>query len=205
MGGMLMYAAVAHADVCEQLRRVVIIGSPPVLRVPWLLRGVMHAGARLPRWLVPTIHARFFATALAFVSEVFTPAHRLLAGDRRAIRRGLIPQAMVSVIADIPGPLAADFCQWQAGRGGHVTYRSTPVLDLLPAAAMPALFIAGALDPLGRVEAMRAAFESWGAADKELIVLGRAHGSQSDYSHGDMILAAHAPVEVFAPIARFLS
>ena len=205
MGGMLMYAAVAHGDVCERIRRVVVIGSPPVLRVPWALRGVMRVGAWLPRSLVPTVYARFFAGAFAFVSEVFTPAHKLLAGDRRAIRRGLVSQAMVAVIADIPGPLAADFCAWQAGRGGHVTYRETPVLDLLPAAAMPALFIAGVMDPLGRVEAVRAAFESWGAAEKQLIVLGREHGSRSDYSHGDMILAAHAPVEVFAPVARFLA
>ena len=206
MGGMLMYAVSAHADVCEQIRRVVVIGSPPILRVPWPLRGVMIVGAWLPRPLVPTVHARFFATALAFVSElVFTPLHRMLAGERAAIRRGLVAQAMVSVIADIPGPLAADFCAWQARQGGHVTYRNTPVLDLLPAAEMPALFIAGALDPLGRVEAMRAAFESWGAAEKQLVVLGRAHGSRSDYSHGDMILAAHARQEVFEPIARFLA
>ena len=206
MGGMLMYATIAHADVCEQVRRVVIIGSPPVLQVPWPLRGAMMMGAWLPRMLVPTVHARFFAIALAFVSErIFTPAHRLLAGDRAAIRRGLVPQAMVSATADIAGPLAADFCGWQARQGGHVTYRDTPVLDLLPAAEMPALFIAGARDPLGRVEAMRAAFESWGATEKQLIVLGRAHGSRSDYSHADMILAAHAPVEVFEPIARFLA
>ncbi|HEY5952466.1 MAG TPA: hypothetical protein VIV40_43505 [Kofleriaceae bacterium] len=79
------------------------------------------------------------------------------------------------------------------------------MLDLLPAAEMPVLFIAGTLDPLGRIEGVRAAFESWGAADKQLIVLGREHGARSDYSHGDMILTAHAADEVFEPIARFLA
>lgn len=206
MGGMLMYAAIANPDVCEQVRRVVVVGSPPILRVPWLLRGLMILGARLPRSVVPTIHTRFYAGAFAFASElVFTPFHRLLAGERAAIRRGLVPRAMVAAVADIAGPLAADFCVWQARHGGHVTYRNTPVLDLLPAAEIPALFIAGALDPLGRVEAMRAAFESWGAAEKQLIVLGREHGAKSDYSHGDMILTAHAREEVFEPIARFLA
>lgn len=205
MGGMLAYAMIAHADVCELIRRVVIVGSPPVLRVPWLLRGVMRLVARLPRFLIPTIHTRLFATAFAFVSEVaFTPFHRMLVGERAAVRRGLVSQAMVSAIADIPGPLAADFCSWQAASGGHVRYRNTPVLDLLPAAEMPALFIAGAIDPLGYVEAMRSAFESWGASHKQLLVLGRAHGSRHDYSHADMILSQHAPEEVFAPIARFL-
>ncbi|MGE5183959.1 MAG: alpha/beta fold hydrolase [Acidobacteriota bacterium] len=199
MGGMLMYAAIAHDNVCEQIRRVVIIGSPPRLRVPWLLRGPMIVAAWLPRGLVPTVYARFVAVSLAFVSDlVFTPLHRLLAGERAAIRRGLIPQAMVAVIADIPGPLAADFCAWQARSGGHVTYRHTPVLDLLPAAELPALFIAGTLDPLGRVDAMQAAYEAWGAADKQLIVLDR-------YSHGDMILATRAREQVFEPVARFLA
>ncbi len=199
MGGMLMYAAIAHQNVCEQIRRVVIIGSPPRLRVPWLLRGPMLVGASLPRSLVPTVYARFAAVAFAFVSDVvFTPAHRLLAGERAAIRRGLIPQAMVAVIADIPGPLAADFCAWQARHDGHVTYRDTPVLDLLPAAEIPALFVAGSIDPLGRVEAMQAAFESWGADDKQLIVL-------DGYSHGDMILATRAREQVFEPVARFLA
>jgi polyhydroxyalkanoate synthase len=206
MGGMLAYALVAHADVCEQIRRVVIIGSPPVLRVPWALRGVMMIAGRLPRVLVPTIPTRFFAAAFAFVSDVlFTPLHRLLAGDRAAIRRGLIPQAMVAAIADIEGPLAADFCRWQSRKGGHVTYRDTPVLDLLPAAESPALFIAGVLDPLGRVEVMRAAFEAWGGKDKQFLALGRAHGSRFDYSHGDMILSQHAVEEVFEPVAQFLA
>lgn len=206
MGGMLMYAAIANPDVCEQVRRVVIIGSPPILRVPWLLRGAMVIGARLPRSLVPTLHARFFATSFAFVSElVFTPMHRLLAGDRAAIRRGLVPRAMVSAVADLPGPLVHDFCRWQARRDGYVTYRDTPVLDLLPAAEMPALFIAGVLDPLGRAEGIRAAFEAWGATDKQLLVLGREHGARSDYSHGDMILTSQAGEEVFEPIARFLA
>ena len=206
MGGMLMYGAITHPEVREQVRRVVIIGSPPILRVPWPLRGAMIVGSWLPPRLVPTVHARFHATTLAFVSDlVFTPVHRLLAGDRAAIRGGLVPQAMVSAIADIPGPLAADFCGWQARRGGHVTYRGTPVLDLLPAAEMPALFVAGVLDPLGRVEGVRAAFESWGAGEKELLVLGRAHGARSDYSHGDMVLTTYATDEVFEPIARFLA
>jgi pimeloyl-ACP methyl ester carboxylesterase len=205
MGGMLAYATVANADVCELVRRVVIIGSPPVLRVPWPLRGVMKLAAWLPRTIVPTIHMRFVAIAFAVVSDlVFTPFHRLLAGDRSVIRRGLVPRAMVSVAADIPGPLAADFCGWQAAHGGHVTYRNTPVLDLLPGAEMPALFIAGAIDPLGRVDAMRTAFESWGAAEKQFLVLGRANGSRHDYSHADMILSQHAPEEVFEPITRFL-
>jgi pimeloyl-ACP methyl ester carboxylesterase len=206
MGGMLMYAAIANPDVCAQVRRVVVVGSPPILRVPWGLRLVMKLGAWLPHNLVPTVHTRFYAGAVAFASElVFTPAHRVLAGERAAIRRGLVAQAMVSALADIPGPLAADFCAWQARADGHVTYRNTPVLQLLPAAEMPVLFIAGALDPLGRVEAMRAAFESWGAPEKQFLVLGRAHGARSDYSHGDMVLTAHAREEVFEPIARFLA
>jgi polyhydroxyalkanoate synthase len=206
MGGMLMYAAVAQPELCEQIRRVVIVGSPPILRVPWLLRGVMVVGSWLPRGLVPTVRARFFATAFAFLAELaFTPMHRLLAGDRAAIRRGLVPRAMVCAIEDIAGPLAADFCGWQARRGGHVTYRDTPVLDLLPAAEMPVLFVAGTLDPLGRPDLMRAAFESWGASEKKLLVLGRAHGARCDYSHGDMILSSHATDEVFEPIAQFLS
>lgn len=206
MGGMLMYAVVAHPEVCQQIRRVAVVGSPPILRVPWLLRGLMHLGARLPRWLVPTVHARFFSTTFAFAADVvYTPAHRFLVGDRTAVRRGVVPQAMVSAIADMAGPLVADFCMWQAGKGGHVTYRNTPVLDLLPAAEIPALFVAGTHDPLGRVESMTAAYEAWGATEKQLLVLGRAHGARSDYSHGDMILTAHAAEEVFEPIARFLA
>jgi pimeloyl-ACP methyl ester carboxylesterase len=206
MGGMLMYSAISQPEVRDHVRRIVIVGSPPILRVPWLLRGVMVVGAWLPRSLVPTLHTRFWATTFAFASDyVFTPVHRLVAGERAALRRGIVSQAMVAAIADMPGPLNSDFCRWQARSDGHVTYRDTPVLDFLPAAEMPVLFVAGVLDPLGRPEAMRAAFDSWGAAEKQFIVLGREHGARSDYSHGDMILTEHAREEVFEPIARFLA
>ncbi len=206
MGGMLMYGAISQPEVRDHVRRVVIVGSPPILRVPWLLRGVMIVGSWLPRSLVPTIHTRFWATTLAFGSDlVFTPVHRLVAGERAALRRGIVPQAMVAAIADMPGPLNSDFCRWQARSDGHVTYRDTPVLDLLPAAEMPVLFVAGKLDPLGRVEAMRAAHDAWGATEKQFLVLGREHGARSNYSHGDMILTEHAREEVFEPIARFLA
>jgi polyhydroxyalkanoate synthase len=205
MGGMLIYGALSQPEVREHVRRVVVIGSPPVLHVPWLLRGVMVVGSWLPRGLVPTVHTRFWATSLAFAADVMhTPVHRLLVGERAAIRRGIVPQAMVAAIADIAGPLASDFCGWQA-RGGFVTYRNTRVLDLMPAAEMPALFIAGTLDSLGRVEGVRAAFDAWGAGEKKLVVLGRQHGAKSDYAHGDMILTTHAADEVFEPVSQFLA
>ena len=206
MGGMILYAALAHANVCEQIRRVAIVGSPPYLRMPLLVRGYLRVCSWLPRALVPTIHARWFSLAFAFTSDVvFTPMHRMLAAERRAIRRGVLPKAMVAAVADIAGPLVADLGAWQTSPGGHVRYRGTPLLDLLPGAEMPALFVAGAVDPLGRLEALRAAFDAWGSSEKQLLVLGRAHGARSDYSHLDMILAANAADEVFAPIASFLA
>jgi len=205
MGGMLLYGAMSDPMMRARIRRVAIIGSPSFLHVPLWLRWLMRIGAMVPTRLMPTIPVRFTVSLVADVAHaVRTPIHSILVAENASARKGILATAMVVVLEDMPGPLVSDFCRWQARPDGTVTYRGTPVVSFLPSATMPALFIAGSKDPLGRRASVHAAFEAWGGTEKEFIFLGRESGASTDYAHGDMVLSNEAKREVFEPLEAFL-
>jgi polyhydroxyalkanoate synthase subunit PhaC len=203
MGGMLIYASLGRFLREEAVRRVVVVGSPSgVAHVP-LLRLL----ARLPRALVPRLRFRLGARLFAFAAErVSSPFHRLIANAAN-LPPGLGRSAMVDVIEDIPGALAADFLGW-AARDGVVTVAGQPVLEGLPRLRTPVLFVAGSRDHLAPLSSVRAAYERWGrdrpAVDKCLLVPAEGEGA-SGYGHGDLAVGRNVKEQVFRPIAAFLA
>jgi polyhydroxyalkanoate synthase subunit PhaC len=207
MGGMLLYAALGHSLPEEQLRRVVIIGSPAVLRPPFKLRLPQFL-ARLPVWMIPSTRLRLLARSGAFAVEwLRTPLHRVVFNPAN-VAPGVARMSLVNVIEDVPGPLNLDFLAWMASADGRLRLDGQDVLERLSQVRLPVLFFAGAADWLAPPSAVRAAFDAWGAehgaVDKRLIVLGKQHGSQADYGHGDLAVGQHVKQDLFEPISEFL-
>ena len=63
---------------------------------------------------------------------------------------------------------------------------------------------AGSSDRLATERSVRAAFEAWGAADKKLVVFGKARGDAMEYGHGDLIFGRGAPTEVYPVLLQWL-
>ncbi|MCC7543078.1 MAG: alpha/beta fold hydrolase [Deltaproteobacteria bacterium] len=204
MGGMLLYAAMGREAFRERVRRAATIGSPGKL-VPRLpLLPVLRL---LPASLLPRLPLRSLARLAAFASDwVHTPLHHATCNPRN-FAKGAMARALVNCIEDVPGSLTRDFARWSFG-DGTLRIGGDAVLDALGEVETPVLFLAGSADRLAPAPAVRAAFEAWGAAregvEKELVLLGRAHGQMEDYGHGDLAAGARVETEVFARVGEFL-
>ena len=207
MGGMLLYASLAHTVGVEHVRRVGIVGSPAIVRPPIGL-PVPALLAKIPAWLFPTLRLRLAARLGAFAAEWFrTPAHHWVYNPHN-VAAGVGRTALVNVIEDIPGPLNRDFTAWAAGPGGALTLDGERVLDRLHDVTVPAIFFAGVADRLAPPASVRAAYDAWGlgaSPDKSLVLLGSEHGSRADYGHGDLAVGRHAAEDVFEPLRVFLA
>jgi pimeloyl-ACP methyl ester carboxylesterase len=207
MGGMLLYAAIAKTVAGECFRRVVIIGSPAVVRSPLRL-PVPRVIGKLPAVLFPTMRLRWAARAGAFpATSVRTFAHRWVFNPDN-VAPAVARAALVNVIEDVPGPLNLDFAAWAASSDGSLTYEGRPVLDGLGNLEIPVLFFAGGADLIAPPNAVRAAYDAWGSraasVEKRFVLLSRAEGASADYGHGDLAVGANARAELFEPIALFL-
>lgn len=203
MGGMLLYAALGRTVSPSSLRRIVILGSPAIVRLPWpiSLFAWLHF---LPWWMVPSVPLRLGARMIAFAIEHLprTPIHRWVYNPEN-VERG-IAGASLMTIHDVPAVLSLDFARW-AARGGALEVEGERVLERLRAMDHPILFFAGAADRLAPPEAVRAAFEAWGSSEKTLVILGIEHGARADYGHGDLAIGRGLREDVFEPVERFLA
>ena len=202
MGGMLLYAALGRTIEVASIRRVVILGSPGKMVPP--LR-IVSALARVPRWMVPGAPLRIASRMIAFVAEwMGTPIHSLVY-NRRNVARGVTGAALMT-IRDIAQPLMADFAGFFADEG-TVRFEGNASLEGLAHVRIPVRFFAGAGDLVAPPEAVRAAFDAWGAAeqgvDKAFTVLAaKEHGA--DYGHGDLAIGQNLARDVFTPAIAFL-
>ena len=201
MGGMLCYATLGRQVAAEQVRRVVIIGSPGRVGLPvWPLKNVRG----LPDWIAPAFPFRFLSRLYAFAVEAFTtPLHRLPINPDNC-EPGVIKLTLVNMIEDVPRALNRELARW-AFADGQLRVRGERCLDGLADVSHPVRFYAGTADHLAPPSAVRGAFDAWGGDDKELHLLGRDHGHAHDYGHGDLAIGAHASADIFAPIAAFLA
>ncbi|MBZ0121968.1 MAG: alpha/beta fold hydrolase [Sandaracinaceae bacterium] len=205
MGGMLIYAALGRFVGPGQIRKVVILGSPARLRPP--LKSLMLA-RYLPPKLTPGVPLRLLSRMGSFAAElVITPWHRIVYNPDN-VERGVAAMSLVNGFVDIPGTLNSEFAHWVA-ISGEVLYRAEPVVVGLRKVGVPVLFIAGKEDRLATPDAVRHAYEAWGAdhegVDKRLVVLGIEEGAAGDYGHGDLAIGRFAAEDVFDPVTRFLA
>lgn len=206
MGGMLLYAAAGTTVPASSFRKIVIVGSPAIVRSPLRLPFPSIVG-RIPALMFPTVRLRWAARAGAFAAgRVRTFAHHWVFNPDN-VGKGVASSALVNVIEDVPGPLNLDFATWASSANGHVTFEGKPVLARLGELSIPILFFAGGADRLAPPSAVRAAFDAWGkdsGVDKRFVLLSRESGAKADYGHGDLAVGSHVKEEIFEPLAEFL-
>ncbi|KIG14340.1 Polyhydroxyalkanoic acid synthase [Enhygromyxa salina] len=205
MGGILLYAALGRTVEAQSLRRVATIGSPARVSPP--IR-VLRALGFLPRFVFRVVWLRALARMSAFAIEgVHTPLHRQIYNPLN-VDRGATSRALVNLIEDVPAPLSADFAKWALG-DGIVRVAGEDVLARLSEVHVPAIFFAGAADKVAHPEAVRAAYDAWGAdtdeVEKRFVVLGVDNGCEQDYGHGDLAIGERLTAELFVPLAEFLN
>ena len=205
MGGMLLYAWLSRPASRESVRRVIIMGSPAIVRSPIPALNLLRGWPL--RW-VPPVLTRRVAQLVAFLADhTKTPFHRLPYNPYN-VRDSRVAGMLVGGVQDIPASLHRDFVRW-AWSDQQITVDGEVVLDGLVDVNKPVLFVAGADDRLASLRAVRVAYDAWdsdhpGSADKRFLELSVAAGASADYGHGDMILGDRAPEEVYEPIAAFL-
>ncbi len=209
MGGMLLYASLARGVDVAQVRRVVIYGSPGMVRIPlWPFSKL-----RLPTifsWLAPLMPYRVLGGLLApLVEHIVTPLHRIPYNPAN-VAAGCVGAVLVDAIEDVPWALHRDFARW-ALSDGEIRVGAARALDGLAALTTPVRFFAGAADGLAPPPSVARAYEAWGmsagataALDKAMHVFGRGTGCAHDYGHGDLMFGCRARMEVFPLAIAFL-
>ena len=79
-----------------------------------------------------------------------------------------------------------------------------PTWANISATRVPALLIAGRVDPLAPVWEVERVYDNWTHEDKSLVILGRGWGSKFDYGHLDLVLGDGLRDEVFGVISEWL-
>jgi alpha-beta hydrolase superfamily lysophospholipase len=194
LGGVLVYLG-ALVGEAARFRRAVTLGSP--LRIdraalPPLLRTKMTGAVagRLGRvplsGLVSRIEERM---EMSWMPAHFDPDHTDPARFQAFLRHG---------ITDVYGPELSELVRWlRTGCPFEMVSRPRPEDGRrLP---MPTRFIVGAEDRLTTPHAVRHAFDTIGSERCEYVVLGRAHGTERDYRHADILIGNHVHAEV-APL-----
>lgn len=206
MGGMLAYAALGARFLPEAwIHRVVIVGSPSRVGKYVPLKPIL---TRIPDPLVPSLPLRLGSRMIAFAAEwVTTPAHHLFYNAAN-LTRGQAGSAMMTV-EDIPGALNRDFLRFIRAEG-VVMVEGRDVLEGLRTLRVPVLLFAGERDQLAPPETVRAAYDAWGAdereaIDKRFVLLAKSAGAGDDYGHLDLAIGRTVRTDVFEPVEQFLA
>jgi pimeloyl-ACP methyl ester carboxylesterase len=119
--------------------------------------------------------------------------------ERRIYRR------VVAVMwASVEIPVLEQLASAVTGGGLRSADGRTSYFDDLGRVRTPALLVCADRDRQCPPAAAQRTFEALGSADRALVRLGRAHGTQDHYGHMDMIVGRRAPEESWPPLLRFL-
>ncbi|MBI5610204.1 MAG: hypothetical protein HY902_15110 [Deltaproteobacteria bacterium] len=205
MGGILLYATLGRLVPQDQVRRAVVIGSPG--RIGVIIPGFGWL-RHLPASWIPGLPLRLLCRLVAFASEWFeTPIQANMCNLGNATP-GAVRLTSVDAMEGVPGPLVYDFVRFAYSDHKVRLSDGVDILEGLAQVRVPVRFFAGARDRLGPPRSVQAACDRWGAAvadvDKQLTILGTAHGYSADYGHGDLAFGRRATQDIFEPIAQFL-
>ena len=72
------------------------------------------------------------------------------------------------------------------------------------AVSTPTFFLAGQLDNMANVDAVKFAYRQVSSQDKDYRLFARINNKQADYGHDDIIIGKHAREEVYPEILNWL-
>jgi pimeloyl-ACP methyl ester carboxylesterase len=80
----------------------------------------------------------------------------------------------------------------------------TDYTDNLERLQTPSFFLAGTVDNLATVDAVKMLYNRWGAHEKRFALYGVVNGQKIDYGHDDLIVGKNSLREVYPDIRRWL-
>lgn len=161
------------------------LGHPPG-RVP----GSRKVGLRsMGRALAPALHLAPDTNAL----------HALFNESNVSIE--VVAALAATGLEDVGASVMDDLARWCGAAEGAAPFLTG---DFSRATA-PLLLLSGRVDPLAPPWASRAAWRSWGASDKDFVILGEGWGQAYDYGHLDLVLGDGLREEVFPLMVDWMS
>jgi len=204
-GGMLGYAIQSGEHRCaESLAGLVALGSPATLRfhpkvITWLRWPALALLALLPRRLPLAWLAKLGLVLSAPLRWVGRPWQQ----DLATIEAPALRRVMASLADDIQRGVASRALSW-AKVGRIVDIEGSSDSPRLGRITCPLLLIAGSRDRLAPPQSVSLVRDAAGSDDKTFCTFGREAGHRDDYGHGGLVLARHAPDEVFPLIESWL-
>ena len=200
MGGMVaaIYAGtVAGGD--EKLSSLVVVGSPIDFNDPDPLLDLGLHAAQLYGPFVASLPTQTGARLQATLDGNPIPVDELLYSDLSPPYRELMYERVVSPISGGElrqfGAMAGDGGPFTS-RNGDYDYRAS-----LANVQTPTLVIAGRADNVAPTDRVVPYYDEVGAAEKKLVIAGRAAGFSADYGHMDLCFGDHAVDEIY-PLIR---
>lgn len=200
LGGLVGLAATAVGTL-RAVGGLVTLGSPVFFslqrHVRWLLEmspWLALAGRAPLDWLSqlgsPLVWVGARTRTFSLNTENVSPPalRRLLALTMAPAWRGVLTQLRAWARRD--GFTSLD---------GALDYRAA-----LGRLEVPTLCLGGRVDRLAPPAVVRRAWETLGAADKTLVLIGKEDGAGADYGHGDLLTGERAAVEVYPAVLRWL-
>ncbi len=195
MGGMVMYAYLGTREQ-ESIKGFVALGSP----------GIFHYfyypawGRRLSRLLLQT----FSFTPLRLLARLIAPLAYLLPGEAFGLQKSVVAGYLVHGVANTSNPELLQFLDWIENETFRSADHGKNYCQELKQVTTPFLAVVGAKDWVATPSMCRAAFDALASPDKQMLLLGKAHGQISEYDHMALVLGARAPQEVFPPVRDWL-
>jgi pimeloyl-ACP methyl ester carboxylesterase len=202
MGGLLAYAQGGTEHEPKLAGGIVALGSPSSYAdQPYLQRltrlGRLVAGRRrVPKaWLTRLVAPLGGWVTPPFSDLVIAPG---------SVEGPVIRRLETHAFEDLSAGVLAQFDDWVHGDHFRSLDRSVDYQDALRALRVPVLVIGGSLDRMAPPACLRKTMERLQTADRELLLLGRDHGQEGEYGHGDLVFNRRAPREVYPAIAAWL-
>lgn len=201
LGGLVLYAYLAEGG--EGIAAAVTLGSPTRLDWGLALAPLIPAAKDVvnAKWTVPVVVPASLTAPLSGALGddpvqvlVYNPRNVDAATWRRLLATGIGDVSMA--VALQLAPLVQEGRFLSADR--KMDYRKD-----MARIHVPILVVAGKLDRVGVVPAVKDAYRQLGGP-KEWLLIGEENGAQADYGHMDLLVGERASTEVFPKVLDFL-
>lgn len=200
-----LFQATGHT-LAARVTALVAIGSPGTVRdqrrfLRWFV-GPLRLWARVVGD-VPLSRALVLLTPLAHLTRWLGRPIDTLVRENDGASLGRL---FASIFADVNRGVLEQMLRWVAHpEGALVSMDGQRYDEGFGRLRMPLYLLAGAADRLVPPAAVDYVRERVSSADVTFEVVGVAGGATHDYGHGDLVLGARAPDDVFARVVRWLS
>jgi len=207
LGGMVAYGLLM-TPAAERVAGAVTLASPGMtdVREVWVQRVVpwrdllRFAPARIPTRLAARMASPAAGPLVALLRRAVTD----LGWHRDNLDVEVVRFMMRHGVEDLPRSLLAEFARWVEDRRMSDRYGLYSFHDHLERIRAPILLVAGAKDRLTPPADIERVARRIASEDKQVVVAGREHGFDHDYSHVDLVLGRHAPEEIYPLVTGWL-